>query len=261
MKYFFSMLMICCCVAATTGQATKFVYMGHSALVPQLSQQQKMESSPSERLMLEKMFDKLQYSYRAYELLYVAGKSVFEFGSGFYTIKDGVKSINPNSRSAGTEYKTYKDAKTHQSTTDIYSDQTTVVDFLSDFAWQCSDEKKKIANFECIKCTGYSCNDTLTAWYSNEIPISEGPLIYGGLPGLIVSLQIKQGKADFTYFLDEIQTIKASETPVIAIPTPKKTISWCQHLGIKENNREKDNERILKEAARKKKSANEAPKN
>lgn len=59
------------------------------------------------------------------------------------------------------------------------------------------EETKTINNFKCYKATssytitrGYKTfTFPLIAWFSPEIPISTGPLGYGGLPGLILELQ------------------------------------------------------------------------
>jgi GLPGLI family protein len=40
-----------------------------------------------------------------------------------------------------------------------------------------------------LKCYRATLNDSVTAWFSPEIPVSEGPDVYAGLPGLILDLE------------------------------------------------------------------------
>ena len=76
----------------------------------------------------------------------------------------------------------------------------TVTDSLPDFHWKITGEKKKIGRYTVIKATGHE-NRTikadgkikdieldLTAWFCPEIPIPNGPELYGGLPGFIMEL-------------------------------------------------------------------------
>ncbi|MFY8187807.1 MAG: GLPGLI family protein [Flavobacterium sp.] len=65
--------------------------------------------------------------------------------------------------------------------------------------WQLSNDNKKIGHFSCYKATSsYTVargNKTMTfpiiAWFAPEISFSFGPMGYGGLPGLILELQVR----------------------------------------------------------------------
>jgi Protein of unknown function (Porph_ging). len=57
---------------------------------------------------------------------------------------------------------------------------------LLNFNWVLSNEEKLINNFKCKKAVDKTGN--ATAWYCPSIPISDGPYIFGGLPGLIIEL-------------------------------------------------------------------------
>ena len=88
-----------------------------------------------------------------------------------------------------------------------------VKDNLEKLDWKLEDETKKIGNYTCYKATAkrmgqriqnmrISTNDeeeeevtepeeeeiTITAWYTPEIPVSNGPENYWGLPGLILEI-------------------------------------------------------------------------
>lgn len=62
--------------------------------------------------------------------------------------------------------------------------------------WAILKERKKIGNYNCLKATteiiinGDGKKQTITAWFTPEIPVAFGPLGYAGLPGLILELQV-----------------------------------------------------------------------
>ncbi len=67
------------------------------------------------------------------------------------------------------------------------------VDFKTDFNWQLvPNSKKEILGLQCICATTTYAGRKYTAWYASEIPISEGPYVFNGLPGLIIKLQDSQ---------------------------------------------------------------------
>jgi GLPGLI family protein len=65
--------------------------------------------------------------------------------------------------------------------------------------WQFSNETKKIGNFICYRATSNYLiirgDKTMTfpiiAWFTPEIPFGFGPMGYGGLPGMILELQVR----------------------------------------------------------------------
>lgn len=65
------------------------------------------------------------------------------------------------------------------------------------FKWELIDKTKKIGDYMCYKAihikkykdkNGNAQEKLITAWYAPEIPLSFGPHIYSGLPGLIIEL-------------------------------------------------------------------------
>ena len=122
----------------------------------------------------------------------------------------------------------YKNIKENRYTnkTEISSKRFLIQDKLPKYEWEMSGETKTIGKYTCYKATktrtreqSSLINDeetqktvtiTTTAWYTPEIPISNGPEMFGGLPGLI--LEIQDGK----------QTIVCSE--IVLNPTEKTEI-------------------------------------
>src|SRR5690606_37134751 len=83
-----------------------------------------------------------------------------------------------------------------------------VKDLLPEFKWKLENESKQIGDYTVFKATAVQKIDLadyrminiensnqdrtliITAWYTPQIPVNFGPDIYGGLPGLILELNI-----------------------------------------------------------------------
>ena len=66
------------------------------------------------------------------------------------------------------------------------------------FKWQLiQEEDKNILGYSCKKATTSFAGRNYEAWYNPEIPISDGPYKFSGLPGLIVKLNDTQQQHRF----------------------------------------------------------------
>jgi GLPGLI family protein len=52
--------------------------------------------------------------------------------------------------------------------------------------WTLSSEEKTVGNYVCKKAVN---DKDVTAWYCPDIPVSDGPYLYCGLPGLILEIE------------------------------------------------------------------------
>ncbi|GEN74405.1 GLPGLI family protein [Chryseobacterium hagamense] len=81
---------------------------------------------------------------------------------------------------------------------DIYS-----VKITEKLDWEILPDKSKMANFNVQKAEVNYGGRNWIAWFTNEIPIQDGPYIFMGLPGLIV--KISDDKNDYSFSLTEIK--------------------------------------------------------
>lgn len=114
----------------------------------------------------------------------------------------------------GAKIATFKNIQKRQLTTqkEFYGKNFTIEDSLPKLNWKLENETKQIGNYKCSKATAViklkqiekkkeaerSTNffeekempteKIITAWYASEIPVSQGPENYWGLPGLILEL-------------------------------------------------------------------------
>lgn len=65
------------------------------------------------------------------------------------------------------------------------------------FDWQIGEETKEIMEYTCRKATCHHSGRDYTAWYAEDIALSDGPYIFRGLPGLIVAIASDDGEYAF----------------------------------------------------------------
>lgn len=125
----------------------------------------------------------------------------------------------PNNSDDGNEITYFKNIKTKNVVLqkELYGKYFTIKDSLPVINWKLESDTKKIGDYLCHKATAVvpikitreeeeeerstnffekkekPAEKNVTAWYAPEIPVSQGPENYWGLPGLI--LEINDGNA------------------------------------------------------------------
>lgn len=80
---------------------------------------------------------------------------------------------------------------------------------MEDFNWSIKEDTATIANLLCQKAELVFGGRKWIAWFSSEIPITDGPYKFQGLPGLIVSISDSQG-----YFKFDLITLNDTKKTV-----------------------------------------------
>ena len=78
------------------------------------------------------------------------------------------------------------------------------------FGWDILPEMKNILGYKCQKAKGKFRGREYIAWFSSDIPRSDGPWKFCGLPGLILAVQDTKG--DFVFTCTAIENKKS--TPI-----------------------------------------------
>ncbi|MFT5252503.1 MAG: GLPGLI family protein [Flavobacteriales bacterium] len=72
--------------------------------------------------------------------------------------------------------------------------ETNINEILPTFKWTLVDENKTISGYQCKKATtrntAFNSNQAIVAWYTESIPVNDGPGQYSGLPGFIIQIEI-----------------------------------------------------------------------
>lgn len=65
--------------------------------------------------------------------------------------------------------------------------------------WKITGKQKMILDYPCMEATRMDTAGILTtAWFSPAIPVSSGPSVFSNLPGLVLEVNIDEGRRTFT---------------------------------------------------------------
>ena len=97
-----------------------------------------------------------------------------------------------------------------------------IEDTLKKLAWKLSDDTLTIKGYPCKKAvTKNKQGDNIVAWYTEQIAIPSGPEQFGGLPGMILQLDI--GDSWIVFTAADIQT--GSSKQLVKVPTGAKKVT------------------------------------
>ena len=79
----------------------------------------------------------------------------------------------------------------------IFNQAYFISDEIPDFKWEILKDTKKIEGFECNSAVTKFRGRKYKAWFTQEIPINNGPWKFSGLPGLIIKVQDESKEVSF----------------------------------------------------------------
>lgn len=159
------------------------------------------------------------------EMWLYLGNDVSKFSSRGHALKD---SLDHNKKITGVgmtdfkarieltrtefDYAIYKDLpEDHISyTLQILRDKLRYEEDKDVFDWEILPETRTIKGYETQKAKTVFRAREYTAWFTTEIPISDGPYKFNGLPGLILELSDSSG-----HYIFELAEFKTLEPPVL----------------------------------------------
>lgn len=154
-----------------------------------------------EERMAKAMQKEFQLNFNRQESIYSEVQELEKDGEG------GMRFMSMMMGSSGILYKDLKEG-TYVDKVEFFGKQFLIVDTLEKLNWQLEKGSKAIGKYQCNKATAqrvvtltrsetvngestdttYSDTILVTAWYTMEVPVSNGPAQYSGLPGLIMEL-------------------------------------------------------------------------
>jgi GLPGLI family protein len=66
------------------------------------------------------------------------------------------------------------------------------------FEWKIADGQKQILQYHCMKATWQDSVQNYVAWFTPQIPVANGPAEFGGLPGMVMQVEINEGERVIT---------------------------------------------------------------
>lgn len=88
--------------------------------------------------------------------------------------------------------------------------------------WKLTGQQKMILDYPCQEAVMGEGDKKVSAWFTPVIPVSSGPATYGGLPGLILAVDINEGRQAYTAV--KVET-GLSEAPALMRPDKGKQVT------------------------------------
>lgn len=108
-----------------------------------------------------------------------------------------------------------------------------VVENIS-FNWEISADTMTVLNYVCMKATTDFRGRTYTAWFAPDIPVSDGPWKFYGLPGMI--LKVEDSANIFTFESIGLESIHEMSIGLDNIPHSKVEILTYKQFNDYKNN-------------------------
>jgi GLPGLI family protein len=136
-------------------------------------------------------------------------------------------------KSQGPEEFVYSDLKSKINTAqrEFMSRQFLIESNTDTVQWKLTGNQKIILNLNCIEAELVGGSKKVTTWFAPTIPVSTGPDGYSGLPGLILALDIDNGKTTITAQSVDFRNVDSSE---ITIPKNGKKVTLIEYNEIVE---------------------------
>ncbi len=161
------------------------------------------------------------------------------FDTARVSYKPGKEVENPFKMMGGgpaTENVVYTDlvGKHVKSAKLVFEQKYLVNDTLRKSEWKEKDEIRIIAGYKCHKAVSIICDTVyVVAFYAEDIPVSGGPEMFGGLPGMILELAVP--RLHTTWVATKVELIVPAETDYVIPDKGKKMTQDQLNLSIKES--------------------------
>lgn len=185
MKNLFNLLSIMMISNFTIAQSYKIEYEERANINNQL----KNVTDPETRKRVSAYLSKATTFYLYYkngESLYIEEKEKIAQNEDLNIQNQSSKKIEIGKNGGGI-YKNFK-TKEYLHEADVLGKELLVVDKLNKIQWKLLGEEKTIGNYKCKNAVATINNEEITAWFTDEVALQDGPKDFYGLPGLIMEL-------------------------------------------------------------------------
>ena len=117
--------------------------------------------------------------------------------SGYYAVRDTIKARYGGIKAHYYVLKDFVKSQLQCAEMDLVKLQ--YAEALPLFNWEITEEQKAIGQHQCQKAVCAFGGRTYEAWFAPDIPISDGPWKFWGLPGLIVKVYDTQHHYEFRF--------------------------------------------------------------
>ncbi len=161
------------------------------------------------------------------------------FDTGRISYKPGKETENPIKmfgNGPATENIVYTDlnSKHVKSLKTVYEQKFLVQDTLRTLQWKEKDEIRMIAGYKCHKAVSIICDSVyVVAFYAEDLPVSGGPEMFRGLPGMILELAVP--RLHTTWVATKIEAKALADIDFVIPDKGKKVTQDAMQATIKES--------------------------
>ncbi len=213
MKYTVTLLLAIFSIASCNAQALKVEYTE----TMDLSKKLEGIDDPAIKQLVLAQTGKPQH----YELISSKGVSLYREQQQEQDNNGNVKVI----REGNIVYKNHK-TKQIVKQSHFMSRTFLIEDKLVKPAWQLTNETIKIGDYVCKKALLNDGDNTITAWFTEEIPSNDGPQEYFGLPGLIMKVKLE------STVIEAVKITPLKQKTVINPPVKGKKVTQAEYNKI-----------------------------
>ncbi len=113
------------------------------------------------------------------------------------------------------------DQKTIADEKNVYERDYLITDSLPQVTWKLTGEYREIAGYNCRKASTIIMDSVyVIAFYTDAIPVSGGPELFNGLPGMIMGVVVP--RMNITFFATKVET-QLPDPKVFAVKPGKKS--------------------------------------
>ncbi|WP_140937170.1 GLPGLI family protein [Sphingobacterium lumbrici] len=156
-------------------------------------------------------------------------------------------------RAGGNNKVLYQNLKDQTAEIQVEIDEKYILsDSLSPITWRFTDEYRTIAGYECRRVNGATPDSLyLIAYYTDQIPVSAGPALSHGLPGMIMGLVIPEMHIHYwatkiTYSNDPVPT-NWKEKKIKSMTLPEFSDSFGRFFSRGREDNNTSNKRLILE--------------
>lgn len=142
------------------------------------------------------------------------GDKISRFLSEGHVMKDSILNANPKSKSWGAFNKLMSQVPNYKFKYFIYkrvpegklsfikcigNNNFRYTERLNQIKWEIAPETKELFGYKAHKAKTHFAGRDYIAWFTQEVPISDGPYKFQGLPGLIIKIHDTENDYDFAF--------------------------------------------------------------
>jgi GLPGLI family protein len=226
-KTMLSLLITCCSIGYAFAQQSEGIVLYDQ----KINMHRRMSDEAMRAMSPEYRTNKMQLAIRGGESVY---KTVVANDINEESTDAGGNTVRMVIRVPQNEIYRNFDQKKSVELRELAGQKFLIQDELRQTPWKFTGESKKLNGYDCMQATYTNAErkQNIVAWFTADIPAPAGPAGYGGLPGLILELDVNEG--EILYMATNLN-FKKLEGNDMKLPSGGKKVSETEFNKIRDD--------------------------